>query len=254
VFFTFVLHDGRGDRMKEGIKLYRDYSATAPDEVSSLLVTGVIPPVEEHFPKEIHNVPYVAYLGMYAGSPAEGQKAFGPLLNFGQPLLDFSGVMPYLDAQKVLDADYPDGLRYYWKSMNLMTLDDDVIDRIVKHSREMPSPFSTVDLWHIGGAMARGSADESAFNGRHVAFLLSPESNWEDSADDEANIAWLRDFLADMEEFSDGSRYLNFPGFLEGGDEFIRKAFGSQYDKLATLKRKYDPDNLFRLNQNIKPE
>jgi FAD/FMN-containing dehydrogenase len=254
VVFTFVLHDGRGDRMKEGIKLYRDYSATAPDEVSSLLVTGVIPPVEEHFPKEIHNVPYVAYLGMYAGSPAEGQKAFGPLLNFGQPLLDFSGVMPYLDAQKVLDADYPDGLRYYWKSMNLMTLDDDVIDRIVKHSRQMPSPFSTVDLWHIGGAMARGSADESAFNGRHVAFLLSPESNWEDSADDEANIAWLRDFLADMEEFSDGSRYLNFPGFLEGGDEFIRKAFGSQYDKLATLKRKYDPDNLFRLNQNIKPE
>jgi hypothetical protein len=191
---------------------------------------------------------------MYAGPVDEGREAFAPLINFGQPLLNFSGAMPYVDAQKALDADYPDGLRYYWKSMNLMTLDDEVIDRFVKHARRMPSPFSTVDLWHVGGAMARGSADESAFNGRHVAFLLSPESNWENTADDEANISWLRDFLADMAEFSDGSRYLNFPGFQEGGDDFIRKAFGSQYERLAALKGKYDPDNLFSLNQNVKPE
>jgi hypothetical protein len=239
--------------MKEGVKLYRDYSAGAPDEVSSLLVTGVIPPVEEHFPKEIHNVPYVAYLGMYAGPAVEGRKRFAPLLEFGEPLLDFSGEMGYVEAQKMLDADYPDGLRYYWKSMNLMSLDDEVIDRFVEHARKMASPFSTVDLWHVGGAMARGSADESAFNGRQAAFLLSPEANWEDAADDEANISWLQDFLADMEPFSDGSRYLNFAGFQEGGEGFIREAFGSQYERLAALKQKYDPNNLFRLNQNVKP-
>jgi FAD/FMN-containing dehydrogenase len=100
----------------------------------------------------------------------------------------------------------------------------------------------------------RGSAATSAFHGRHAAFLLSPEANWEHPEDDEANIAWLRAFIADMEEFSDGSRYLNFAGFQEEGDAMMHKAFGPQYERLAALKRKCDPDNLFRLNQNVKPE
>jgi FAD/FMN-containing dehydrogenase len=251
VMMVFALHDGSGDNMKRAIQLYRDYSATAPDEVSTIAATGTIPP-EAHFPSEIHGRPFVLLGGLYAGSVEEGRKALQPLIDFGTPLVDFSGVMPYVQAQQMFEADYPDGHRYYWKSLNLMHLDDVVIDRIVAHARKQPSAHSTIDLWHIGGAVKRST--QGAFNGRHAAFLLSPEANWEYSQDDVANVQWLRDLIADVQEFSDGSRYLNFAGFQEEGQEMMRKGFGTHYERLAVLKRKYDPDNLFRLNANVLPE
>ena len=258
VMFAMIFHDGRGDNMKRAIQFYRDFVARAPEEVSGLLFAGRIPPEEAHFPVAIHNVPYVAFAAMYAGDPEEGQELLQPLLEFGrdrgvEPLLDFSGVMPYVEAQQILDEDYPNGLRYYWKSLNLTRLDDAVIDRIVKHARRQPSPFSTVDLWEIRGAVRRGGPEDGAFHGRQAAFLLSPEANWERMEDDEANVGWLRAFVADMAEFSDGGRYLNFAGFQEEGDEMMRRSFGPQYARLAELKRNYDPDNLFRLNQNVQP-
>jgi hypothetical protein len=217
------------------------------------MATGIVPPGHHLFPEETHGRPFVLFGAMYAGPAEDGQRVMQPLLDFGQPLFDASGVMPYVEAQKAFDEDYPRGLRYYWKSLNLSRLDDAVIDRIVKHARKQPSPFSTIDLWHIGGAVGRGRAGASAFHGRQAAFLLSPEANWDNPADDAANITWLRELIADMQEFSDGSRYLNFPGFHEEGDELIRKAFGEKYERLAALKRKYDPTNFFSLNQNIKP-
>jgi hypothetical protein len=253
VNFVFVFHNGTGDNMKRAIRFYRDYSTSAPDEVSTIMATGIIPPEPEIFPEAIHNQPFVLFGAMYAGPAEAGQPVLQPLLDFGEPLIDFSGVMPYLEAQTVFDEDYPDGMRYYWKSLNLSHLDDEVIDRIVKHARKQPSVLSTIDLWQVGGAVGRVSANESAFNGRQAAFLLSPEANWEDPADDEANITWLRELIEDMQDFSDGSRYLNFPGFQEEGDEMMRTAFGDQYERLAELKRKYDPANFFSLNQNIKP-
>lgn len=253
VSFTFVFHDGQGDKMKKAIQFYRDYATTAPDEVSTLMACGIIPPDPHVFPEDIHGRPFVLFGAMYAGDAQEGQEVTQPLRDFGQPLIDFSSIMPYLEAQQVFDEDYPDGMRYYWKSLNLARLDDEVIDRIVRHARQQPSVLSTVDLWHVGGAVARVSPEESAFNDRQAAFLLSPEANWEDPEEDEANITWLREFIADMQEFSDGSRYLNFAGFQEEGDAMMRKAFGPQYERLVALKTKYDPTNVFSLNQNIKP-
>lgn len=253
VAFTFVFHDGEGDHMKKAIQFYRDYSTTAPDEVSTLMASGIIPPHPEVFPEKIHGRPFVLLGAMYAGPAEEGQRVLQPLRDFGQPLIDFSDIMPYLEAQKVFDEDYPNGMRYYWKSLNLTRLDDEVIERFVKHARKQPSVFSTVDLWHVGGAVSRVSPEESAFNGRQAAFLLSPEANWENPEDDEANITWLRELIEDMQEFSDGSRYLNFPGFQEEGNEMMQKAFGPQYKRLVALKNKYDPTNLFSMNQNVKP-
>ena len=253
VMFVFAFHDGGGDNMKRAIQLYRDYSASAPDEVSSILACGVIPPDPHAFPVEIHGRPFVLLGGLYAGPVEAGQRVLRPLRDFGAPLLDASGAMRYVDAQKMFDHDYPDGRRYYWKSLNLSRLDDDAIDRIVAHARRQPSPFSTTDLWHIGGAVKRASPAESAFSGRQAAFLLSPEANWDHPADDAANIRWLREFIADMAPFSDGGRYLNFAGFQEEGDAMMRAAFGPQYQRLAALKAKYDPANLFRLNQNVRP-
>jgi FAD/FMN-containing dehydrogenase len=253
VMFVFTFHDGRGEKMKQAMEFYRDFATAAPDEVSTLMALGQIPPEPEHFPAELHNVPFVLFGGLYAGPVAEGRQVLQPLLAFGEPLMDASGVMPYLEAQQAFAADYPDGRRYYWKSLNLSRMDTAVIERLASQARRQPSPYSTLDIWHVGGAVARGSAADSAFYGRHAAFMVGGEANWIDSADDEANITWLRTSMAELAEFSDGSQYINFPGSQEEGDQMMRRSFGSQYERLAALKQKYDPTNLFRHNQNIKP-
>jgi hypothetical protein len=135
-----------------------------------------------------------------------------------------------------------------------MRLDEEMIPTIIEHARAMPSDLSTVDLWHLGGAIQRVGPEESAYGARQGAFLINPEANWKLPEDDAANVRWARGFVAAMAPYSDGSRYLNFAGFQEEGDEMMRKAFGAQYEKLAALKRQYDPENLFQLNQNVKPD
>lgn len=254
VMFVFVFYDGtNADEMKRAVRLYRDFSAAAPDEVSTLFALGQVPP-EAHFPEELYRRPFSAFAALYTGPVEEGRKALQPLLDFGTPLFDLSGVKPYTEAQQAFDDEFPDGRRYYWKSMNVNHLNEDAIDRIVAHARQQPSPFSTTDIWHVGGAVKRGSAETSAFNGRQAEFLVNAEANWNDPADDSANLEWVRRFITDIEEFSDGSRYLNFAGFQEEGDDMMRKAFAGQYARLQALKQQYDPTNLFRLNQNVKPE
>jgi FAD/FMN-containing dehydrogenase len=252
VFFTFVFHDG--EKMEQHLRFFRDYTASAPDEVSVLAFAGVFPPGAEIFPQALHGQSFLAFGAMYAGTAQQGAKVLHPLSDFAEPLIDFSGIMPYTQAQKMFDEDYPaHTMRYYWKSLNLNELSDAVIQRFVTHAHRQPSPYSTTDLWHIGGAIKRGSTEQSAYFGRHAAYLMNPEANWVKAEDDEANIRWVREFVADMQEFSDGSRYLNFAGFQEEGDDMMRKAFGEHYQRLVALKNKYDPHNIFRLNQNIKP-
>lgn len=234
------------------MQFFRDYYATAPDEVAPLAFCGIIPDAP-HFPTEIHGTPFIAFGACYAGPAEDGEHVVQPLRSFGTPLIDMSGRMPYTDVQTIFDEDYPSGMRYYWKSLNLISLNDEVIDRIVTHAGQQPSPLSTVDLWHLGGAVRRGGPDQGAFHGRHAAFLLNPEANWVDPAHDAANIAWVRRFVAELEPFGDGSRYLNFAGLQEEGDAMMRDGFGPHYQRLAQVKATYDPTNLFRLNQNIKP-
>lgn len=161
--------------------------------------------------------------------------------------------MPYEDFQQVLDADYPDGMRYYWKSLYLDDLSPSTIDRIAYCAEAAPSPISTVDVWELGGAIAAVDVTETAFAGRHAPFLLGVEANWEDPGMDDANIAWVRDCLEDMRQFSDGAVYLNFPGFLEDNDATMETTFGGAYERLVAVKDAYDPTNLFSLNQNVKP-
>jgi FAD/FMN-containing dehydrogenase len=254
VMFVFVFHNALAlEDARRALRFYRDFSQTAPDEVSTLMALGQIPP-DEHFPQALHRQPFALFGGLYAGPVEAGRKILQPLLDFGEPLIDSSGIMPYAEAQKAFDADYPEGWRYYWKSLNLDRLDEEAIARIAKHARRQPSPYSTIDLWHVGGAVSRVDPEASAFYGREAAFLLSPEANWVDAAADAINIEWVQQFVKDMEAFSDGSHYLNFAGFHEEGADMIRRSFGVQYKRLAALKRIYDPHNLFHLNQNIKPE
>jgi len=190
---------------------------------------------------------------MYAGEAEEGERALRPLRDLGGTIADLSARMPYTVAQSVLDEDYPDGWRYYWKSQNISGLSDEVIERLVTHRTGSPLASLPVDVWYQGGAMGRMEASETAFGDRSAPIWIGVEANWEDTQDDEANIAWVRECVADMRRFSGGGAYLNFPGFYEEGDRLIREAFGENYERLVDLKNKYDPTNPFRLNQNIKP-
>ncbi|MGH7507605.1 MAG: FAD-binding oxidoreductase, partial [Longimicrobiales bacterium] len=254
VFFAFAFHDGRRDGMRDALRRYRDFCVDIPDTIAPVGVCGVIPPGHEMFPAELYGVPFFLAAAMYAGSPEEGERALEPLRSLGEPLADFSGRMLYTEAQKIFDDDYPAvKLRYYWKSANLTGLDDVLIDRIVEHAKRQPSPLSTTDIWHRGGAVSRIPEDAAAFGGRDARFLLNAEANWADPRQDEANVRWVRDFHDAVRAYSDGRAYLNFPGFHEGGEASLRATFGGKYDRLLALKRRVDPDNVFRSNQNIDP-
>ena len=250
VTFCFVLYPG--DRTKEVLRFCEEYAAQAPDEVSPLGVLGRVPR-DEIFPENWHGEQFVALLAMHPGNAEEGEQALKPLRELGAPIVDLSARMPYTEAQKALDEDYPDGWRYYWKSVNVSSLGDEVIDHLVEHGENAPSDHSTIDVWYQGGAMGRFGAGDSAFGDRSAPILLGIEANWEDPPGDEANIAWARSCFSDMRRFSDGGMYLNFPGFLEEGDQMLRDAYGENYERLVAVKNQYDPANLFRCNQNIKP-
>lgn len=241
-----------GDRLTEVLPAYRDFVENAPDEISTLVFAGELPE-EEMFPSEWVHEQKFAIMGCYAGPTTEGEPELKPLRELADPITDISGTMPYTEFQQLLDEDYPDGMRYYWKSLYLDGLSDTAIDRIAYWAEAAPSPLSTVDVWQLGGAITDVGIEESAFAGRHAPYLLGVEANWEDSETDDANVEWVRDCLDDMRQFSDGSVYLNFPGFHEEGDEMMRTTFGPAYERLVALKDEYDPENLFRLNQNIEP-
>jgi hypothetical protein len=191
-------------------------------------------------------------MGCHAGPVGEGGRALAPLREFAEPLADLSGVMPYAEFQRILDEEYPDGMRYYWKSLYLDGLPDAALERIVRWADVAPSSLSTVDVWHLGGAIAEVGIEESAFAGRSAPFLLGVEANWESPDEDEANVQWVRDCLDDMRGFSDGSVYLNFPGFFED-DDMMRTTFGQAYERLIELEEQYDPANLFRRPRNVTP-
>jgi FAD/FMN-containing dehydrogenase len=195
----------------------------------------------------------VALVGMYAGPADEGERALRPLRELGEPLADLSGRMTYVEAQRVYDPDYPAGHRYYWKSTNLPALTDEVVDVLVEHALAAPSEHSTVDVWLNGGAIARVADTDTAFRGRGTRYVVNPEANWEHADDDEANVGWARGLLTAVEPFASGGAYLNFPGFLEEGQRLVRSSHGENYGRLAALKQRLDPDNLFRRNANILP-
>lgn len=248
VMFAFVLYPGA--RAREVLRGYRAYLAGAPDEVSSFAILGVVP-AEPAFPEAIHGERYTLLAALHAGDVDEGRRAVAPLRELGEPLLDASEPVPYLEAQRILDDDYPEGRRYYWSSTYLDAITDEAIDALVAHAEAAPSPLSTVDVWHLGGAVRRVAPEATAFGDRSAPFLLGAEANWKASGADRDNIGWARACVEQLERFG-GGRYLNFPGFLEE-DDAVRAAHGRSYRRLVALKTAYDPDNVFRRNQNIEP-
>ena len=240
VMLCFVLYPlARAEAVLRAV----DGHLAADEALSPVGVLGHVPAIEE-FPEHVHGQPFVAVLAVHPGNIGEGEAAVAPLRALGEPLADLSGPMPYVDAQRVLDADYPDGGRYYWKSIALDSLDAEAIEVLSRWTVAAPSGHSTVDVWFHGGAMNRVGAEETAF-GPRPPYLIGVEANWE-GGDDEAHVAWARETVADLARFSSGGSYLNFPGFYEDGDALLRDSLGERnFARLQSIRKEYDPANRF---------
>jgi FAD/FMN-containing dehydrogenase len=186
---------------------------------------------------------------------AEGEAAVAPLRAFGMPAADLVAPMPYLTLQTLFDAAYPPGLRDYWKSGYLTGLPDEAIAMMEEHFERAPSPHAVIFVEQHGGAERRVGPQDTAFPHRAAAYNLIITTAWEDPAEDEANIGWVRGVWQAMAPFTGDAVYVNYLGnAAHEGKDRVRDAYGAAtYERLAALKRTYDPANLFRLNQNIAP-
>ncbi len=240
-------------RTGEIMPMWRDFMATAPDRLSGLVEFSTVPD-DQAYPAEARGVRVMALAAVYDGPADEGEAVVRPLREFGAPLVDFSGKMPYRTIQTLYDGLFPKGRdRCYWKSLYLTGLDDPVIKNIVSQLGKRPSEMTFASVWKFGGAVQRVAPDATSFGGRSMPYMLSIDSIWSKPDDDATNISWTRNFWNDMQRYSNGRLYLNFPGHGEG-EELVRNAFGREiYGRLAAIKRKYDPTNFFRMNQNIPP-
>jgi FAD/FMN-containing dehydrogenase len=229
---------------------WREFMSSAPEEISSIALFWSVP---EGFPEEYVGKPVLILAAVHSGSAEEGERETQPLREMGTPILDLSAAEPYTTVQTGFDPFFPDGNLYYWKSMLADELTDEMIDQLCQLGTNRPSPGTTVEMWHHGGAMHRVGMGETAFGGRGATYMLTFEPGWTDPAESERNIAWARQAWSRMYRYASRGLYLNFPGFGEEKEDIVRDSYGSNYERLARLKARYDPDNLFRFNQNIKP-
>ncbi len=231
---------------------WREFIAAAPEEATTAFAIWEVPRHPD-IPENLHGTNVCLFDGMYAGPPGAGEEVFRPLRELNGAILDLSGRVSYIEAQSAFDAFMPDGGLYYWKSLFLNELSDDAIDAIVSRAANRPNSRILVIIRHLGGAIDRVAGDGTAYHNRGAQFMLSIDGAWTDPAENDRNIAWIRQFWEDMQRFSTGGVYLNFPGFGEGEDNLWQASHGANYARLAMVKHKYDPTNFFRMNQNIPP-
>jgi FAD/FMN-containing dehydrogenase len=230
------------------LRFYRDWVADAPDELMTIVIHRKAPPLP-FVPPALHGEPVVVVACCWAGDVEEGQRFLRPLKEFGSPVLDLCVPKPFLTHQAMFDPSFPAGRWYYFKSCDVGELSDDIIDITTEHSLQISSPLTTYPIWQMGGAVSRVGNDETAFNGRSSGFTYNIGASTETSAGFAEEREWVRDFWSALRPWHKGV-YMNFLG--DEGAERVRQAYGSKkYERLQVLKRKYDPGNFFRLNQNI---
>jgi len=235
------------------LRKYRDFAESAPDDFTPAALFWSVPAIPD-FPEELHGTPIVAIQIVYAGDPMEGEELLKPVFEWGTPLVDLSGSAPYVAMQNGFDAFFPAGWLYYWKSLLLQSATDDVIDTLCEVAATRPSPQSILNFWQLGGAISRVPADATAYVRRDAGHMLSLDTTWTDPRDTDRCIAWARQTWSTLQEkFGLGGAYLNFAGFGEEKEALVRASYGQNYARLTEIKRRYDPENLFRMNNNIKP-
>jgi FAD/FMN-containing dehydrogenase len=238
---------------KELLTKWATFMEDAPEEFSGVVLIWTVPAAPD-IPAEHHGKRAIVLAGVHCGSLEEGAKVIQPLRELGTPMIDMSGPTPWTVVQNAFDGFFPKGQRqYYFKSRYLNGLGGDAIDALLPKAINPPAPSVLIVLWHYGGAMQRVDSGATAFMGRDASFLFSVDSVWDDPAQNDEVVAWSREYLAEMEAYSPGGLYVNFAGLGEEGEALVRAAYGANYERLVALKNKYDPTNLFHLNQNIKP-
>jgi FAD/FMN-containing dehydrogenase len=240
------------DDARRLMRAWRDYVTTAPDELSSVVLNWSVAPGEP-FPPEHHGKPVVVVAGCYCGAVEDGESVVQPLRELGEPLIDLSGPWPWLALQSGFDPLFPKGGFYYWKSRALAELSDEAIDVIADFGARRPTPLTDIIVWHNGGAMSRVAETDTAYAGRDAGFLVTGEASWDDPALNDEAIGWGRAFWDAIGQHSTGGLYLNFAGLGEEKEALVKAGYGANYERLAALKAKYDPTNLFRMNLNIEP-
>ncbi|MBZ6076666.1 FAD-binding oxidoreductase [Microvirga puerhi] len=238
------------EHASELLRAYRDTVKNVPEELSCWVVMRKAPPLP-FLPAEWHGREIMIFALCYVGDLAEGEKVAQPIRSLGHPIADVVGPHRLVDWQSAFDPLLTTGARNYWKSHDFGTLSDEVLDIISQAVRSLPSAECEVFLAHLGGAMSRISNDATAYPQRAAHFVMNVHTRWRENKDDNLCIDWARRLFKAAEPFALGSAYVNF--MPEDETDRVEKIYGANYKRLAELKRKYDPQNMFRMNQNIKP-
>jgi len=232
------------------LKQYRQYAKQLGEETTVWTVLRKAPPLP-FLPSEVHGTEIIAFALFHAGNPDAGRKAIEPVRHFGTPIGEHIGVQPYRLWQQAFDPLLTPGARNYWKSHNFTDLSDEAIDITIKYVSKLPSPHCEIFFGMIGGATMRPAPDATAYSHRNAQYVCNVHGRWETAAEDQKCIEWARGFFRDTAPHATGGVYVNF--LTEDESDRIKAAYGPNFDRLAVIKKRYDPQNLFRMNQNIKP-
>ncbi len=232
------------------LRKYRDFAKSAPDELSVWAVMRHAPPLP-FLPAEVHGKPALVLAVCYAGDPALADRLLGPLRGFGKTWGEHIGPVPYAQWQQAFDPLLTPGARNYWKSHNFAALPDAALDVLRGCAERIPGPECEVFIGQLGGAASRVRPDATAYGHRDAQFVMNVHARWQDAAKDDVHIAWAREVFDVASPYASTGTYVNFMTADEG--DRVAQAYGANYAKLAQVKAKYDPDNVFHINQNIKP-
>jgi FAD/FMN-containing dehydrogenase len=235
---------------KRVLQQYRAFVAAAPEELSVWVVLRQAPPLP-FLPADVHGKEVIVLPMFYAGDAAEGEKLIAPLRRFGKSYGEHIGAMPYVEWQKAFDPLLTPGARNYWKSHNFSELRDEALDSIIEFAKKLPSSQCEIFIGLIAGAANRVPADAMAYASRDAKFVLNVHARWDEAAQDQACIEWARAFFQASKPYASEGAYVNFMTADE--TDRVAAAYGANYTRLAGIKRKHDPENIFHVNQNIKP-
>jgi hypothetical protein len=234
----------------EVLRFHRDWIAGCPDELMTIVVQRRAPDLPV-VPRDLVGRHVIAVVACYAGPLDDGERVLRPLKTYRRPVLDLCLPKPYVVHQSMFDPSFQRGWSYYFRACDVAELSDDLIDTVVEHGMRIVSPITSIALWQMGGAVARVDESQTAFNGRTAGFTFNINGNSKTAEGFEAEREWARAYWSALAPHHTGV-FVNF--LMDEGEERVRQAYGAaRYDRLKSLKRRYDPDNLFRLNQNISP-
>jgi FAD/FMN-containing dehydrogenase len=229
---------------------YRRFVAEAPDELTVWVVLRKAPPLP-FLPEDWHGREVMVLALCYAGDMAAGEKAVAPLRALGKPIADVVGPHPFAGWEAAFDPLLTPGARNYWKSHDFARISDAAVEAIIDYAGKLPTPECEIFIAHLGGAVNRVAKDATAYPHRDAEFVMNVHTRWREPGQDAACVQWARDFFNRTAPYATGGVYVNF--MPEDETDRTKGAYGANYDRLAAIKAKYDPGNLFRMNQNIRP-